>query len=430
MKRILSILLFLSVVASIHAMTEIITVQDTILEQNKDSLQIYFRQGKTLWAPEYMDNDRRLSEFVGRLSELRRSQVMSKISKIYIVSGASPEGSYALNRRLSDGRAERIRNVLKQYISLPDSVIVTDSRGVNWKDLYTKVEASNMQYRDEVLDIIQNTPELDQSKGYNYELRKKTLEKLHGGAPYRYMYKEMFPELRIFNLQIEIDWERYEQAQREVAKEMGLLEKEESPELVIYDTIRDPWPEPLQIELPKQPKPWYMAVKTNMLYDALLTPNIGVEFYLGKNYTISADWMYAWWKKHSIAWWHRTYGGDLEFRRYFGRVANEKPLQGWHVGLYGGIVTYDFDWGGRGYLGDRWSYGGGLSFGYSMPWKRRLNLDFTVGIGYLGGEYKEYLPLDGCYVWQCTKQRNYIGPTKIEVSLVWLIGRGNYNEGK
>ena len=430
MKRILSILLFLSVVASIHAMTEIITVQDTILEQSKDSLQIYFRQGKTLWAPEYMDNDRRLSEFVGRLRELRRSQVMSKISKIYIVSGASPEGSYALNRRLSDGRAERIRNVLKQYISLPDSVIVTDSRGVNWKDLYTKVEASNMQYRDEVLDIIQNTPELDQSKGYNYELRKKTLEKLHGGAPYRYMYKEMFPELRIFNLQIEIDWERYEQAQREVAKEMGLLEKEESPELVIYDTIRVPWPEPLQIELPKQPKPWYMAVKTNMLYDALLTPNIGVEFYLGKNYTISADWMYAWWKKHSIAWWHRTYGGDLEFRRYFGRVADEKPLQGWHVGLYGGIVTYDFDWGGRGYLGDRWSYGGGLSFGYSMPWKRRLNLDFTVGIGYLGGEYKEYLPLDGCYVWQCTKQRNYIGPTKIEVSLVWLIGRGNYNEGK
>ena len=430
MKRILSILLFLSVVASMHAMTEIITVQDTILEQSKDSLQIYFRQGKTLWAPEYMDNDRRLREFVERFRELRRSQVMSKISKIYIVSGASPEGSYALNRRLSDGRAERIRNVLKQYISLPDSVIVTDSRGVNWKDLYTKVEASNMQYRDEVLDIIQNTPELDQSKGYNYELRKKTLEKLHGGAPYRYMYKEMFPELRIFNLQIEIDWERYEQAQREVAKEMGLLEKEESPELVIYDTIRDPWPEPLQIELPKQPKPWYMAVKTNMLYDALLTPNIGVEFYLGKNYTISADWMYAWWKKHSIAWWHRTYGGDLEFRRYFGRVANEKPLQGWHVGLYGGIVTYDFDWGGRGYLGDRWSYGGGLSFGYSMPWKRRLNLDFTVGIGYLGGEYKEYLPLDGCYVWQCTKQRNYIGPTKIEVSLVWLIGRGNYNEGK
>ena len=430
MKRLLSIILFLSVVASMHAMTEIITVQDTILEQSKDSLQIYFRQGKTLWAPEYMDNERRLREFVDRFRELRRSQVMSKISKIYIVSGASPEGSYALNRRLSDGRAERIRNVLKQYISLPDSVIVTDSRGVNWKDLYTKVKASNMQYRDEILDIIQNTPELDPSRGYNYELRKKTLEKLHGGAPYKYMYKEMFPELRIFYLQIGIDWERYEQAQREVAKEMGLLEKEESPELVIYDTIRVPWPEPLQIELPKQPKPWYMAVKTNMLYDALLTPNIGVEFYLGKNYTVSADWMYAWWRKHSIAWWHRTYGGDLEIRRYFGRVADEKPLQGWHVGLYGGIVTYDFDWGGRGYLGDRWSYGGGLSIGYSMPWKRRLNLDFTLGLGYLGGEYKEYLPIDDCYVWQCTKQRNYIGPTKIEVSLVWLIGRGNYNEGK
>ena len=25
-----------------------------------------------------------------------------------------------------------------------------------------------------------------------------------------------------------------------------------------------------------------MAIKTNLLYDALITPNIGVEFYLGK----------------------------------------------------------------------------------------------------------------------------------------------------
>ena len=142
--------------------------------------------------------------------------------------------------------------------------------------------------------------------------------------------------------------------------------------------------------------------------------------------------MKARWKHDPSAWYHRTKGGDLEIRHYFGTTANQKPLQGWHAGIYGGIVTYDFVWGynSRGILGDRWSYGGGLSLGYSLPWKERLNLDFTVGIGYMGGEYKEYLPLDGCYVWQCTKQRNYIGPTKIEVSLVWLIGRGNFNVGK
>lgn len=431
MKRSLILIIgLIAVLSASAARTEIITVTDTITEQSSDTLEIFFRQGKTLWSPEYMNNSDRLQAFVDRFRKLREDRVMSKISKIHIVSGASPEGSYALNRRLSDGRAERIRKVLRQYITLPDSVIVVDSRGVNWQGLYEKVEASDMQYRDEILDIIVNTPELDPKRGYNYELRKKTLERLHGGAPYRYMYREFFPELRIFYLQIGIDWERYEQARREVAKEMGLLEKLDGAPRHDRPSTLMPFPALEMPRLPEPKSPFYMAVKTNMLYDALITPNIGVEFYLGKNYSIAADWMYAWWKSDPSSWYHRTYGGDIELRRYFGRLADEKPLQGWHVGIYGGIVTYDFEWGGRGYLGDRWSYGGGVSLGFSMPWKRRLNLDFTLGIGYLGGEYKEYLPIDDCYVWQCTKQRNYIGPTKIEVSLVWLIGRGNYNEGK
>lgn len=61
---------------------------------------------------------------------------------------------------------------------------------------------------------------------------------------------------------------------------------------------------------------------------------------------------------------------------------------------------------------------------------KRLNIDFTIGIGYLRGEYKEYKPIDGCYVWQATKMRNWIGPTKAEISLVWLIGHKNCNEKK
>ena len=49
-------------------------------------------------------------------------------------------------------------------------------------------------------------------------------------------------------------------------------------------------------------------------------------------------------------------------------------------------------------------------------------------MGYMGGTYKEYLPDNQCYVWQTTKQRHWFGPTKAEISLVWLIGYGNYNK--
>lgn len=72
----------------------------------------------------------------------------------------------------------------------------------------------------------------------------------------------------------------------------------------------------------------------------------------------------------------------------------------------------------------------GAEYGYSLPIARRWNIDFSIGAGYWGGIYHEYLPQDGEYVWQATKKRQWIGPTKAEISLVWLLGKGNCNQGK
>ena len=178
------------------------------------------------------------------------------------------------------------------------------------------------------------------------------------------------------------------------------------------------------------PKPFYMAAKSNMLYDLALVPNGGVEFYLGKNFSVAGNWMYSWWKSDKVYWYWRTYGGDVAVRYWFGKPSKEKPLQGHHVGLYGQMITYDVELGGRGYLADRWSWSVGLEYGYSLPIDSRLNIDFTIGAGYHTGQFYEYLPIDGHYVWQATKNRRYIGPTKAEISLVWLLGRGNVNTNK
>lgn len=394
-------------------------------QEKSDTLEVYFRQGYSLWEPGFKKNGERLEAFVDRFKKLREDSILYNVSKIHIIAGCSPEGTWKFNQRLSKNRAKRIRGVLKNYITLPDSVIVEESRGVNWQGLYEMVDSSNMEYREEVLDIIKNAPELQNGR----EVRKLRLAYMRDGKPWRYMYRNFFPTLRSFNLQIVIEWEKVSQ----------YIQPE--PITGSLDSVTVSLPEKPLISLrPSLPQvdvsslevlpPFYMAVKTNMLYDLAMVPNVGVEFYLGKNYSLSANWMYSWWKKHSWHWFWRTYGGDVELRKWFGSKAMEKPLQGWHAGVYGQIVTYDFETGGRGYLGDRWTWGGGVSIGYSMPIKRRLNLDFTIGLGYLGGEYKEYLPIDDCYVWQCTKQRNYFGPTKLEVSLVWLLGRGNYNPQK
>ena len=139
--------------------------------------------------------------------------------------------------------------------------------------------------------------------------------------------------------------------------------------------------------------------------------------------------MYAWWKSDRAHNYWRNYGGELDVRKYFGNRAAAKPLTGHHLGLYLQGLTYDFELGGTGYL-SYLSYGVGIEYGYSLPIARRLNLDFGIGVGYLGGEYKVYDPIEGCYVWRETRQRHWFGPTKAEISLVWLIGWGNYNEKK
>ncbi len=111
-------------------------------------------------------------------------------------------------------------------------------------------------------------------------------------------------------------------------------------------------------------------------------------------------------------------------------------MTGHHLGVYVQVLTYDFELGGRGYMGglpggnifNRANYAAGIEYGYSLPVASRLNLDFTLGVSYLGGKYYEYLSIDDHYVWQATKSRRWFGPTKPEVSLVWLLGRGNYNK--
>ena len=84
----------------------------------------------------------------------------------------------------------------------------------------------------------------------------------------------------------------------------------------------------------------------------------------------------------------------------------------------------------EGSLWNRLNYAFGAEYGYSMPIAKRLNIDFSLVAGYMGGRYYEYIPIDGHYVWQATNNRHWWGPTKIEVTLVWRLGNNNYNVKK
>lgn len=176
--------------------------------------------------------------------------------------------------------------------------------------------------------------------------------------------------------------------------------------------------------------PHYWALKTNMIHDLILVPNIGLEWYVGKNLSVEADYSGAWWgTKYRTHLW-RYYGGNVQLNYYFkGKSeadAGFTPFRGWHVGVYGEMASYDFQFGRRGYQG-KVAGGGGLVGGYTLPLNRHFSLDLMLGLGFFGGRYKVCRYMDGHEVWIETRMRNWWGPTRIGVTLSWLLGRGNNN---
>lgn len=346
------------------------------------------------------------------------------VAQITLFGAASPEGAATYNKRLSERRAASMLRSLEERVSIPDSLVRTNATGRDWAGLRARVVADkSVPSREQVLallDSIVNTPEPSRPDNL---LR---LKRLDGGRPYSYLYTNIFPSLRRAGISLEYPFKP------DFRKYCGPTATIPLPKagVAVLAPIAD-----FEPDIPAC-RPLYLALKTNLLYDAAALPSVGFEAYVGKGWSVVANWTYGWWDKDNVHRYWRAYGGDLAVRRWFGRKAAEKPLTGHHLGVYAGVVTYDFEFGGVGHMGGlpgrnlwaRCNYMGGIEYGYSLPVARRLNIDFTVGIGYLGGKVIRYVPSNDFYVWQKTSQFNWFGPTKLEVSLVWLIGCGNYNQ--
>ncbi|MDE7350014.1 MAG: DUF3575 domain-containing protein, partial [Muribaculaceae bacterium] len=394
---------------------------------------------------------------------------------------ASPEGASDANLKLSRLRCEEIADYISRHTGVERSLIKTYADGVAWTELRNIVSSyPNVPDREKVLYILDNTPLwIYNSQGKIVDGRKKQLMELSGGRTWKWLHTNIFPELRnavavmLYLKRSSDSVDIVENTADNSAKHPEGSDLNDANALKDLKDLKDPKDptdlkdlndpndikdsndlndvkdpndandlkdvkDPKDLDTQFSPKPFYMAVKTNMLYDAALVPNLGAEFYLGKNLSLYGEWMYAWWEneKRYRSW--RIYGGDLGLRWWFGRKAEAKPLTGHHLGVYAGILTFDFATGEQGFLGgkpkgtlwDRHLINAGVEYGYSLPVAKRLNIDFSIGLGYLGGHYIKYFPFDNELYRDKEINLRFFGPTKAEISLVWLIGRGNTNERK
>ena len=385
---------------------------------------LYFRFDNATVDSTYMDNSRALLYLDKQLSS---HALAAHIDSVNIFSFASPEGNRTYNERLARQRSISVKNYLgSKYPHLDNSRLHIYPKGENWQELrHLIAKDKDLPNQEEVLQII------DCNK--NPEHCKALLKELNGGIPYRYIHERYLHYLR--NAAVCVIWMRPESPSalsdtvRLGSQQMEVLaaapqsdirttEKMQETYTTIATTING---------LSAMTKRPLLALKTNLLFDAALMPNVEIEVPIGKRWSVNGEYMFPWWLFDGDRYSLQVLMGGLEGRYWLGSRKsrmNREILTGHFLGLYAGGGKYDLQWKENGYQGE-FFIAAGISYGWATRIARNLHLEFNIGIGLLRTDYRHYHARDNyqTLLWQENGKYTWFGPTKAKISLVWLLNR-------
>lgn len=406
-----SIILFFCIVHAGNAQE-----RDTILLDTSPQVMqfhIHYPINRTDIREDYMDNAENLQTIKNYI------RYSPRIDSMVIYSYASPEGPYSFNKYLAEKRGISAKKYILQQIpaerNFDESLIILKPDAENWIGLKEKVLSQYMRNdRDDVLRILDSDEE---------DERKKTLLKqLDGGRSWQYILKHIMPQLR-YATWISV-WERIPDDRLLSLKPMPLLIPENNWKLM---KVR-----PYTIQEPETDTRTIFALKSNLLYDLVSWLNFSVEVPVYQDkYSILYYHQFPWWRwgEGNNEFCMRFLSIGLEGRWWFKPMPREATpkrikrdkLMGHFLGVYAESGKWDFE---RKrdicYQGEHWS--AGLSYGYSMPIGKRLNLELSVSAGYASIVHRGFEPAEDYSELYHLPEKDgtwhYIGPTKAQVTLV------------
>lgn len=391
----------------------------------KGSAYVSFPVNRTEVCPDFRNNAVELERLRHTIDSVSRDTAI-QILRIEIKGFASPEGSYANNDRLARGRTSSLTRYIIEQTDVSPMLFHTSYEAEDWAGLRNFVDSTALLgNREALLRIIGSDLDPDAK-----------LKRILTEYPddYKTLNERAFPLLRHTDYQISY-------TQKNVTRTAGAVHT---------DTIYRLKADTLSLPAPASDEGGYkvfrplLAVKTNLLFDALLAPNIEVEVPFGKKHrwSVMAELWCPWWRfDHNSAGDVNQYYrddqrptriayqllmGGVELRRWFpGRCAAGVPvLTGPFVGVYAAGGKYDLGRDGKGDQGQFVSIG--ISAGYSWPLARHWNLELSAAVGYIGGPKVHYENEfdDARLIYRSDDDwKSWFAPTKLKLSLVYIIGK-------
>lgn len=363
-----------------------------------EQFAIYYRFDKSEFDQTYLTNSETAAHIKNYLINSPR------IDSITIYAWASPEGAYLHNVKLSQRRAKTAKQFLLSHS--PDSAKLNAGKikisplAENWLGLEVMVNENYRRHdRQKVLNILRD-------KTIGDETRKWRLQQLDGGYTWRYMLRHYMPKLRTAT---------WICVWAEVIDPLPAVIAMTQEAIPMKETV--PMRETAPVITVKEKKSM-VALKTNMLTDAVTALNYAVEIPLGQDFSIQLQQYSPWWTTKSNKHCLQFLSLGTEFRWWF---KSDEVLQGHFIGANVWSGTGDLQWKKAVcYQFDFWS--AGLTYGYSMPIAKWANLEFSISAGYASIPYQHYIPTDDYeYLimdWNDAGRMHYFGPTKAEISLV------------
>lgn len=171
-----------------------------------------------------------------------------------------------------------------------------------------------------------------------------------------------------------------------------------------------------------------VAVKSNLLYDATASINIGAEIGLSTKWTAELSGnINAWNMSHGRKWKHWFLQPEARYwlcDRFSGHFFAAHAIGGQYnfghlnnsISIFGTDLSPLSD---SRYQG--WFAGAGIAYGYAWAIGRHWNLEGELGIGWIHTRYDRF-ECAGCgKKEEKDRNKNFIAPTKAAVNLVYIF---------
>ena len=169
------------------------------------------------------------------------------------------------------------------------------------------------------------------------------------------------------------------------------------------------------------------ALKTNIIYDATATINLGAEIGLAPKWSLDLSGnLNAWSKNSHTKWKHWMVQPEA---RYWFCDRFSRHFIGAH--LIGGAFNFGNINNDLSFLGtdcsvlsdhryQGYAYGCGVAYGFAFMLSKHLNLELEAGFGYMYLDYERF-ECDGCGRKVADDIHHYVGPTKAAINLVYAF---------